>query len=272
MNAKAPKKKRADELLHDSKLTESRSKAQALIMAGSVEYSDSPLEASQSADDVKWLPVKKPGQLLPSTVRFKVEDATLQDVGRGAVKLRRALEHWSEIRAQGALALDVGASTGGFTQVLLAHGAAKVVALDVGTHQLHERLRKDERVISVEQQHVLRVDEALWERIGVRPHFDLIVTDLSFISLTKIIPTVSRWLKPQGSWVLLVKPQFEVGPQKAPGGIVRKEEFHNEAIAQVRSTVQQIENLEWVDLIPSPILGGDGNKEFLLWLKNAPAL
>lgn len=263
-------KKRADEIVHHRKLTESRNKAQALIMAGQVAWRPAgPLDADgkRLPSEAAWDAVKKPGQQLPSDCEVMLSVPARQDVGRGATKLRRAFQCWGDLGARGALALDVGASTGGFTQVLLEQGASKVVALDVGTHQLHERLRADPRVISVEQQHVLRVNEKLWEGLGVVPAFGLIVTDLSFISLTKILAAVEPWLAAGGNWILLVKPQFEVGPKKAPGGVVKNPDFHEEALNLVRASVEQLPRLIWMAVEPSPIEGGDGNREFLLWLQ-----
>jgi len=253
------RKKRADELVHDRNLCESRTKAQALIMAANVLF--------RPKGAPEWSEVKKAGQQLPLDCELVLKVPGIQDVGRGATKLRQAFTLWGDLGAKDALALDVGASTGGFTQVLLERGARRVVALDVGTHQLHERLRRDERVLSLEQTHVLRIDETIWAKKDVKLPFDLIVTDLSFISLTRIIEHVAPWLKPGGSWVMLIKPQFEVGPKKAPGGIVRNEEVRLEAIEKLRAGITAIPYLRWKAVEPSPIEGGDGNREFLLWVQ-----
>ncbi|MBS1983963.1 MAG: TlyA family RNA methyltransferase [Bdellovibrionales bacterium] len=252
-------KSRADELVVARGLVESRTKAQACIMAGEV-FVRLPGKAEREV-------VRKAGQMLPVEAELELESLSARDVGRGAQKLRQALKVWSQIPVQGVWALDFGASTGGFTQVLLEHSARKVVALDVGTNQLHERLRSDPRVLSLEQHHVLRMDAATWQAAGVTPPFDLIVTDVSFISVTKVVAQVSAWLAPGASWIVLIKPQFEVGPKKAPGGIVRKPEFREEAILGVKSLVDQDSSLRWMDLIESPIEGGDGNKEFLAWIR-----
>jgi 23S rRNA (cytidine1920-2'-O)/16S rRNA (cytidine1409-2'-O)-methyltransferase len=212
-------------------------------------------------------PIKKPGQLLPTRTHLQLKHQGVQDVGRGAQKLRHALRVFGEIDVRGRVGLDIGASTGGFTQVLLDEGAARVCALDVGTNQLHERLRADSRVVNLEKHHVLKMESADWARAGIAPPFEIIVTDVSFISVTKLVATVAAWLPPGGSWIVLVKPQFELGPKKAPGGIVRKPEFHDEAVAIVRAAIEGISSLEWVDCVPSPIFGGDGNKEFLAWIR-----
>lgn len=259
--AKSAKKRRADELVHELGLAESRTKAQALIMAGRV-FLRSPGAPEREL-------VKKAGQLIPPEAQIESDVSGVQDVGRGAQKLRRALEAWPEISVRGTQALDIGSSTGGFTQVLLEAGAARVVALDVGTNQLHERLRSDPRVVSLEQHHVLRMEASDWERAGVTPAFDVIVMDVSFISVTKIIATGARWLKPGGSWVILVKPQFEVGPKKAPGGIVKNPEYHKEALEIARASVREVPGLEWKEVVESPIQGGDGNKEFLAWIRKS---
>jgi 23S rRNA (cytidine1920-2'-O)/16S rRNA (cytidine1409-2'-O)-methyltransferase len=213
-------KKRVDELMLERGLVDTRSKAQSFIMQGAVEY----LKAGEST----WRLVEKAGLALrPSDVELRFRAGTQnQDVGRGAQKLRGALDQWTAINVQAALALDLGSSTGGFTQVLLERGATSVVAMDVGTHQLHEKLRADPRVVVMEQTHVLKVDEDFWQDKKATPPFDVIVTDLSFISLTKIIPHVTPWLKKSGHWILLIKPQFEVGPKKAPGGIVKDPRYH----------------------------------------------
>jgi len=251
-------KVRADQRVCDLGFAETRTKAQALIMAGQVLYRrfDQPL-----AD---WTKIEKAGQqFFTGDVEIKLSGPVQADVGRGTLKLRGALDEWPKIVVQGARGLDVGSSTGGFTQVLLERGAVSVVAMDVGTHQLHERLRGDARVIVMEQTHVLKVDDALWASRGVEARFDVIVTDLSFISLTKIIPQVAPWLKGGASWVMLVKPQFEVGPKKAPGGIVKNPEYHQEAVDMVRRVVEDVGSLSWEAIVPSPIKGGDANTEYL---------
>ena len=254
------KKIRADELVLSMGHAETRSKAQALILAGLVFY--------KTPQDKDWKKILKAGEFLLPEIEIDTSRLGPKDVGRGAQKLREALKVWPQINVKNALCLDVGSSTGGFTQVLLENGATKVVALDVGTGQLHEKLKNDPRVISVEQQHVLRVEPELWTKIGTEPSFAVIVTDLSFISLTKIIPTVSQWLQPGGYWVLLIKPQFELEPKKVPKGIVRNDEYRAEAIQKVRVVLNNTKGLEWIGIADSPILGGDGNKEYLACVKS----
>lgn len=255
-------KKRADELTVERSLTESRNKAQAVILAGQLRF------RLPGSDD--WQVVKKAGQPLPIEVELELLPGPgQQDVGRGAQKLRGAFDRWPELvaRAQGALALDIGSSTGGFTQVLLERGAARVLALDVGSHQLHERMRRDPRVVSMENQHVLQMTPEIWERAGFSPPLDFIVTDVSFISVTRLVPHVSEWLKAGSPWIVLVKPQFEVGAKKAPRGVVRDPAYHQEALALVKSVVEADASLTWKDFCDSPLLGGEGNKEFLVWIE-----
>lgn len=254
------KKFRADDLVVRAGLCETKSRAQSLIMAGSVVFR----VASLNKD---WALVPKAGAQMVEETEFQVTTEENKYVGRGALKLKKALEHWGEIQVLGARGLDIGSSTGGFTQVLLEKGALSVVALDVGTHQLHEKLRQDPRVVSIEQQHVLKTDENFWRANQILCPFDILVTDLSFISLTRIIGHCAPWLVSGGSWVLLVKPQFELDSSKVPRGIVRSEQHQQEAIDKVLACINLSESLVVRELIESPILGGDGNKEFLLWLQ-----
>ncbi len=253
------KKKRADEILVDLGLVETRSKAQAQILAGLVSF--------RPLGEKNYRKVDKAGHALATEgLEFHIENPHLADVGRGAQKLRHAFLTWP-LNVEGNQALDIGSSTGGFTQVLLDRGAKQVVALDVGTHQLHEKLRRDSRVVSLEKQHVLKIPEGFWVEKGVDLPFDVFVTDLSFISVTRVLPVAKQWLKRGGNWILLLKPQFELGPQKAPGGIVKNPDYHEEAVDLLREAVRQENDLEWKDIIESPIRGGDGNKEFLVWLQ-----
>lgn len=254
------KKIRADDLVLNSIECESKSKAQALIMAGVVEFLNK---------NGNWELVKKAGQMFPEDTQVKVDDPSIKDVGRGAQKLRGAFEKWPELKelAHEAKALDIGASTGGFTQVLLENGVHKVFALDVGTNQLHEKLRNDPRVISVEKQHVLKVTEELWEKYKYFPPFEFIVSDLSFISLSKVIPHAEKWLKKNGVWILLVKPQFELSADKLIKGIVKEEKYRQEALEKILTLVKSLNGLKIVEYIDCPLAGTDGNQEYLLYLK-----
>ena len=236
-------KLRLDRLLVERGLAESREKAQALIMAGEVV-----LNGQKAA---------KPGQAVS-------EDATLQVlarppyVSRGGFKLAAALDHFS-IDPTGQVCLDIGASTGGFTDVLLQRGAARVHAVDVGTGQLAWSLRTDPRVIVHEG---INARELCFSDIGETVW--LIVCDVSFISATLIVPAAVTLLQPAGRMVLLIKPQFEVGKgQVGKGGIVRDPALHQAACDRVENAVRNL-GFETA-LMDSPILGAEGNKEFLLY-------
>ncbi len=259
-----PPKIRADEATVLRGLAESRSRAQALIMAGEVLYA-----RVDTHGHVSWEAVAKAGQSLPENVELKLKNEGPQDVGRGAQKLRHAFVLWPELVSdvQNAVCLDIGSSTGGFTQVLLEKGAARVVALDVGTHQLHERLRRDERVLSLEQTHILKVETADWAARGVALPFAMIVTDVSFISVTRILGHVAPWMREGSPWIVLVKPQFELDRSRVPKGIVRTEDDRQEAIRRVREACEATGLLTWCGLGESPIQGGDGNIEYLAYIR-----
>lgn len=192
-----------------------------------------------------------------AAIRIKGQTAESRYVGRGGLKLEKALEAFG-IDPAGFVCLDIGASTGGFTDCLLQHGASKVYAIDVGTNQLAWKIRTDERVVPREKVNARSLkpddfDEAL----------DLIVMDVSFISVTKIIPALGPLLKDDGRLVILIKPQFEVGKgEVGKGGIVRESEKHTEVVERVKAFALGcglVEN----GIVDSPILGADGNKEFL---------
>jgi len=207
--------------------------------------------------------VLKPGALVANDVAIVVAAGAGDCVSRGALKLEAALRAFG-LEPAGCVALDVGASTGGFTEVLLAEGAAKVYAVDVGRGQLHDSLRADPRVVSLEATDARALDAAaIPEPVGA------IVADVSFISLTQALPAALAHAAP-GAWlVALVKPQFEAGRAAVgKGGIIRKAEDRERAIARVRAF---LETEGWIVLrvIPSPIEGGSGNAEFLIGARNA---
>jgi 23S rRNA (cytidine1920-2'-O)/16S rRNA (cytidine1409-2'-O)-methyltransferase len=239
------KKKRLDILLVEKNLAPTRSRAADLVRLGAV-----------SVGGVKAV---KPGMLVASDASIEVASEALPYVSRGALKLEAALEAFG-FEAKGRVALDLGASTGGFTEVLLARGAEKVYAVDVGTAQLHEKLRGDARVISLEGTDARAVDSAL-----VGDEIGAIVADLSFISLAKALPAALRLAAP-GAWLIaLVKPQFEVGRAGVgKGGIVRDPERRREALAGVRRFISETPGWTVTDEMVSPILGKDGNEEFLI--------
>jgi 23S rRNA (cytidine1920-2'-O)/16S rRNA (cytidine1409-2'-O)-methyltransferase len=238
------KKERLDLLLVARGLAESRARAQALILAGQVVVDD------QRHD--------KPGTRVPIDAAVRLKGEGVRFVSRGGLKLEAALAHFG-IDVTGATCADVGASTGGFTDCLLQRGAVKVHAIDVGYGQLHEKLRTDPRVISHERVNARHLsDEALPEPVSV------VVIDVSFISLTLVLPSVLPRLSPGGSLVALVKPQFEVGPaQLEKGGVVRDAAARAGAIEKVRACVAAL-GLEVQGVIDSPAPGPAGNVEALL--------
>jgi 23S rRNA (cytidine1920-2'-O)/16S rRNA (cytidine1409-2'-O)-methyltransferase len=235
-------RQRLDRLLVERGLADSREKSQALIMAGQV------LVNSQKA--------QKAGQLVATDAALDVLSRP-QFVSRGGLKLAAALTHF-RIDVTGKVALDVGASTGGFTDCLLQAGAVKVHAVDVGSGQLDWKMRSDPRVVLHEN---LNARHLAFEDIGEHAH--ILVCDVSFISVTMILPNAVALLEPEGEMVVLVKPQFEAGRgQVGAGGIVRDPAVHALACERVEAAVQALGFR--TALIDSPILGAEGNKEFLL--------
>ena len=231
-------------------LTESRSRAQGLIMAGKVRV-DGRLET-------------KAGAAVPPEAEISLEEAEHPWVSRGALKLEAALDAFS-IRPDGLDCLDVGASTGGFTQLLLERGAGRVIALDVGHNQLDWKLRSDDRVIVMEGVNARKLGK------GDLPFdADLITMDLSFISLRLVIPAIAAFLKPGGLLICLVKPQFEAGRhQVGRGGVVRDEKLRRRTIDGVVSFIEEL-GFEKLGLICSPITGRKGNREELAVFRRSP--
>lgn len=240
------KLERVDVLLVEKGLCESREQAKRLILAGEVRIGDRVVD--------------KPGQKLAEDAALEVREKP-KFVGRGGIKLEGALEAFG-IDPTGWVCIDVGASTGGFTDCLLQHGAAKVHAVDVGTNQLVWKLRNDPRVVVKEQFNARHmVPEDLGEKVR------LAVMDLSFISLTKVLPAVFSVLDDEGSVVCLIKPQFELDRADiSKGGIVRDPALHERAVEKIRRFVVMECRREWRGLIASPITGTDGNQEFLAWI------
>jgi 23S rRNA (cytidine1920-2'-O)/16S rRNA (cytidine1409-2'-O)-methyltransferase len=235
---------RADQLLVERGLAESRARAQALILAGLVFSGERKIE--------------KAGQALPGDAELSVRGKDHPWVSRGGIKLAHALDHfgWD---VSGAVALDVGSSTGGFTDVLLQRGAAKVFAVDVGTNQLAWKLRQDPRVIVHEQTNARYLTDAV-----VTEPVDLIVCDASFIALAKVLDAALGFARPGGRLVALVKPQFEAERAEiGKGGVVRDPEVHARVCAAAAAWV---ESRGWAvaGIEPSPITGPEGNVEFLL--------
>lgn len=246
------KKERIDKLLFERGLADSRSKAQALVMAGVV-----------LVDEKR---VEKPSESFAaeSNIRIKGDSPESRYASRGGLKLEAALSAFN-IDPTGFVCLDIGASTGGFTDCLLQHGASRVVAVDAGTNQIVWKLREDERVEVREKTNARELTPAAFDAL-----FDLIVIDVSFISVTKIIPVLPPLLKDSGRVIILIKPQFEVGKgEVGKGGIVREPEKHQRVIEEVNQSAAE-HGLFVGGLIDSPITGAEGNKEFLaLYGKNS---
>jgi 23S rRNA (cytidine1920-2'-O)/16S rRNA (cytidine1409-2'-O)-methyltransferase len=243
------KRERLDVILVERGVFESRTKAQAAIMAGLV------LVDGQNAG--------KAGEMIAEGAVLSLKSDPCPYVSRGGLKLKAALDEFS-IAAEGRACLDVGASTGGFTDCLLKAGAAKVYAIDVGTAQLDSRLKKDPRVVSREQTHakLLRPE---W----FSPKPSLAVMDVSFISSAQVLPFVIPCLSVPFEIIVLVKPQFEVGPKLAPKGVVRDPAVRLQAVDKIRAAAKEMGLLE-AGLLESPVVGPKGNHEFLLLLKSTP--
>ena len=244
---------RLDLLLVTRGLCATRERARAQILAGQVR--------------VNGTPVTKAGTAVADDAQVELDVADHPWVGRGGLKLDHALTVFG-IDVTGSVALDIGASTGGFTHVLLTRGAAHVVALDVGSNQLDWRLRSDPRVTSIERVNAryLRPDDLPQDRRS----FEIITADVSFISLRHILPVIPPLLTPAGRVIVLVKPQFEAGRhQVGAGGIVRDEAVHVQVIAEVTEAAVQV-GLTNLRVEPSPVTGAEGNREFLVLLALAP--
>jgi 23S rRNA (cytidine1920-2'-O)/16S rRNA (cytidine1409-2'-O)-methyltransferase len=236
------KRVRIDRLLVERGLFESRAKAQQAIAAGTV-----------SADGIS---IAKPAEEVSVDAEIRAAPAHPW-VSRGGVKLAAALDHFA-IDPAGRVCLDVGASTGGFTQVLLARGARRVYAIDVGREQLHPSLRERPEVVAIESTDIRKLDPACFEDAP-----DLVTIDVSFIPLKLVLPAALALVQPTADAVVLIKPQYEAGPDHVKKGVVRDPAIH----ARVCDEVQKLmTSLGWSSLgvIPSPIAGGDGNHEFLI--------
>ena len=243
---------RADQLLVECGHAASRSQAQRLIAAG----------VQWRLPGAAWQAVRKNGEELPADAELQLQDASeTRYVSRGGLKLEGALDAVG-LKVTGLYCLDVGQSTGGFTDCLLQQGAAHVTGLDVGQGQLHPRLRTDARVMSHE--HINARDAAAVQAVLGTQRFDLLVGDLSFISQTLVLPVVLPYLKAGSELLMLVKPQFELQPgQVGKGGIVHDVRLYTEVEQRIRSCCAQlgVHVLQWLD---SPIAGGDGNHEFFV--------
>lgn len=244
-------KKRLDILLKERELCESRSKAKRLIRAGEV-FVDGEL-------------VDKPGTKVSTDSAIEVRQDTKPYVSRGGLKLEHALGEFS-LDVTGKKAVDIGASTGGFTDCLLQKGISKVWAVDVGYGQLDWSLRNDDRVTLLENTNARYLKlEDIGEQV------DLATVDVSFISLKKVLPSLLDIVKERGDILALVKPQFEAGKKKVgKGGIVRNPKTHVQVLEGLIDFISENMNISLVNITYSPIKGASGNIEFFLWLKNEP--
>jgi len=238
------KKIRADQLLVSRGVAESRTRAQALIMAGAVFSGERKLA--------------KAGEMLAEDAPLEVRGKDHPWVSRGGVKLDHGLAHFG-FDVTGAVALDVGSSTGGFTDVLLSRGAAKVYAVDVGTNQLAWKLRQDPRVVVHEQTNARNLDRSV-----IPEPVDIVVCDASFIGLAKVLEAPLKLARSGAKLVALVKPQFEAGREEVgKGGVVRDAAVHERVCAQAKDWVEA-QGWTVLGITPSPITGPEGNVEFLL--------
>lgn len=238
---------RIDKIIMERKLVSSRVRAEELI--------------SKFGVLVNGKLISKPGKKVPIDAEIELISEEIPWVSKGALKLVAALDEW-KFDCTEKVYIDLGASTGGFTEVLLSKGAKKVFGVDVGSKQLHERIKADERVVNLEKTHARDLTEK-----QIMEEVDGLVVDVSFISLEKVIPFVIRFLKPNADVVLLIKPQFELGRAfLSKGGIVKDVRQYPILLENIKEMCSR-NQLEWKAYIDSPILGGDGNKEFLGYFK-----
>ncbi len=242
------KRERLDLLLVEKGLFGTRTKAQAAIMAGLILIDGKPSAG-------------KAGEMIAQDAVLSLKADPCPYVSRGGLKLKAALDSFA-VRAEGRVCLDIGASTGGFTDCLLQAGALRVYAIDVGTAQLDSRLKKDPRVVSREQTHAKLLKPAWFD-----PRPSLAVMDVSFISSAMVLPFVLPCLAAPFEFIVLVKPQFEVGPKLAPQGVVRDPAVRLQAVEKIRAAAAALGLVE-EGLLESPVVGPKGNHEFLLLLKS----
>lgn len=242
----APLRKRLDQLLTESKLAPSRQRAKALILEGKVLVDD--------------MPVDKAGAMVSKDARIRIKGEDLPYVSRGGLKLKAAFDHF-DLSVENQVCMDIGASTGGFTDCLLQHGAGKVYAVDVGYGQLAWKLRNDPKVVVIERANIryLGLDQ-------ISDPIDLITIDTSFISLKLVVPAALKFLKSNGRLITLIKPQFEVGRQHVgKGGVVKDPALHQSVIVELTRFFETLKLLCSAP-IPSPVLGPKGNREFIMIL------
>ena len=242
-------KARLDSLLFDNEMVESRTKAKSLIMSGVV-YVDNII-------------IDKPGTMVNKDSKIKIKDNRTMYVSRGGLKLAKALEYF-KIDVRGKIAADIGASTGGFTDCLLRSGVSKIYSIDVGYGQFAWRLRNDSRVVLMERTNIRYVTPDMFQ-----DKIDFAAIDVSFISLTKVLPPVIELLTDNGEIVCLIKPQFEAGKEKVgKKGVIRDPAIHKEVISFLIKFIKEESGLTIKGLTFSPLKGPEGNIEYLIYITN----
>ena len=241
-------KKRIDQLLVDKKIAETRSKAKAMVMAGQI--------------FVNKKNVKKSGETFEEDVNICSKGISNEWVSRGAYKLIEAINFF-KISIKDRICLDIGASTGGFTQVLLKKGARKIYSVDVGKNQLHEKLIKEKKVINIEKQNARYLSTEI-----IKDKVDVIVCDVSFISMRKVIQPNLKFLKSNGKIISLIKPQFEAYKKEIKKGIVIDAIVHQRICKEYEEWFSENLNISVVGIIQSPLKGPKGNIEFLIYCEN----
>ena len=254
LNAAKPRKMRLDQLIVERGLVLTRSRAQALLLAGQVRVG----HGDAARRD------RRPGEQVAADIEIQLETGP-RYVSRGGEKLAGALDAFG-VDPVGRVCLDVGASTGGFSDCLLQRGATRVYALDVGRGQLAESLRQDDRVVSLERTHAARLDPGSNDPLELPEPAGLVVADVSFISLTRLMRGMAAHALPGGDILPMVKPQFELSPAQVPKGVVRDPAARAEAVARVREHARSL-GLEVVAESESVLVGPSGNHEFFLHLR-----
>jgi len=236
---------RLDQLLVNRNLAESKSKAQSMIMAGQVLVNEKM--------------ITKSGNTFHEKSKIIIKELHPKWVSRGALKLLRALDYF-KIDVKGKICLDIGSSTGGFSEVLLRNNAKKIFSVDVGTNQLHEKLRKEKKIVSIENYNAKYIDKKI-----IPENIDLIVCDVSFISLKKVIFPSLGLLSKKAEIIALIKPQFETSKKNLVKGIVKDKKIHNEICNDIENWFKFECNAKVIGIIQSPINGPKGNEEFLIY-------
>ena len=253
---------RLDALLVKNGLAQSRERAKNLIKDGGVLIY--PVKSAEGGTEqfnrVNGKIATKPTQQVDENSKIEIIKQDIPWVSRAGLKLEHALEHWN-IDVKNKICADFGACTGGFAQVLLENKAEKVYSVDVGSGQLAEKLRSDERVVNMENTHIKNLSKENFSEL-----LDFICIDVSFISLSHILPKAAELISTKGEIVTLIKPQFEVGKKHIKKGIVNKENLHEEVIEKIKNLSKDL-GFEIIGITDSPILGGKGKKEFLMYLK-----